>query len=297
MEFMISSGFEALRARRHCRRQRRAVAHRLDIEIAQPGCLDDGQRLAALGDLEPCGDRQRLEGDQGADDRRLRDAQQAGRRLRAREIEHHHRRPVDLARRQAGCGRAGFFARRVVARRVGAPAERFDELPVAGDRTGALALAGHHHGVGHGSGGRRVEITAGAAYHFVQALALAHRRQLLDLAREQAGRRAAVGRGRRERTDQHLELQVAQGAAARRGRQRRYQLLGGGKRRAVPGVGRHAAGLYRQKAGRLVVEIHGLGKKRRRHGEAQHARGEEASAQSDHWGPVPRNGAAAAAAR
>ena len=134
------------------------------------------------------------------------------------------------------------FAGRAVARRIGAAAERFGELPVAGDGAGALALARHHQGVDRGGGDRRVGIAAGAAHHFVQALALAHRRQLLDLAREQAGRRAAVGRRRRQRAHQHLELQVAQRAAARRGRQRRHQPLGGGQRRAVPGVGRHAAG-------------------------------------------------------
>ncbi len=178
---------------------------------------------------------------------------------------------VDLAGRQGDRRRAGLFAGRVVAGGVGAASEGFGELPVAGDRTGALALASHHHGVDHGGGGCRVEIAAGAAHHFVQALALAHRRQLLDLAREQAGGWAAVGRGRRERAHQHRELQVTQRAAARRGRQRRDQLLGGAERRAVPGVGRHAADIGRQEAGDLVVEIRGLGKKRRRENKGQHA--------------------------
>jgi hypothetical protein len=142
-----------------------------------------------------------------------------------------------------------------------------------------------------------VVAAAGAAHHFVQALALAHRRQFLDLAREQAGRRAAVERGRCKRAHQHRELQVAQRAAARRGRQRRDQLLGGAERRPVPGVGRQAADICRQEAGRLVVEIRGLGKKRRCQNKAQHAGYDEASAQSVHWGPGPRNGAPAVAAR
>ena len=64
-------------AARDRRRQRGAVAQRLEIEIAKLRRLDDGQRLAALGDLDAGGDRQRLEADQGANDGRLRIAQHA----------------------------------------------------------------------------------------------------------------------------------------------------------------------------------------------------------------------------
>ena len=98
--------------------QRDAVAHRLGVEVTQPRRLDDGQRLAALADLEAGGDGQALEADHRADDRWLRRGQQAGRWAQASEIEHHHRRTVD--RPPKGGRRAGRLAGQDLAGRIGA---------------------------------------------------------------------------------------------------------------------------------------------------------------------------------
>ena len=73
------------------------------------------------------------------------DAQQAGRRLRAREIEQHHRRPVELRRPASRPRPRRDFS--PAAQSHAALARRPKgsiELPVAGDGAGALALARHH---------------------------------------------------------------------------------------------------------------------------------------------------------
>src|SRR4051812_8396064 len=165
---------------------------------------------------------------------------------------------------------------------------------VAGDIAGARAFPRHHEGI-HGHGGdRRIVVAAGSPHHFVQALAFAHRRQAIDLAREQRRRRAAVGRRRHQLAHEHLELQITQRTAARRGRQGRHQALGVGERGAVPGIGRQASGGGNEKAGRIVVEVLRFGwRARGKHDGKQ----QQASAQSVHWAPAPRNASPADAAR
>ena len=209
-------------AARDRRRQRGAIAQRLEIEIAQLRRLDDGQRLAALGDLDAGGDRQRLEADQGANDGRLRIAQHACGHLGVREVDGHQRRAVDLAGRHVGSGKGrGGVALQHPAGGIGAAGKRFGELRLADHGAGALSFARQHQRVGHCRGDRRIGIAAGIAHHLVQALRLAHGGELLDLEHEQAGRRTAVRRRWRELAHQDLELQIAQGAAARRIGQRR----------------------------------------------------------------------------
>ena len=286
-------------AARDRRRQRGAVAQRLEIEIAQLRRLDDGQRLAALGDLDAGGDRQRLEADQGANDGRLRIAQHACRHLGVREVDGHQRRAVDLAGRHVGSGKSrGGVALQHPAGRIGAAGKRFGELRLANHGAGALSFARQHQRVGHRRGDRRIGIAAGVAHHLVQALRLAHGGELLDLEHEQAGRRTAVRRRWRELAHQDLELQVAQGAAARRIGQRRDQPLGGCQGGPGPGVRRHPSRGRRQEAGGSVIEIGNLRVDRCRHQHREHrGRGGEASARSVHWGRGPRSAARADGAR
>ena len=231
----------------------------------------------------------------------LRGRRGAGRAALGRDLDQLDERRIAAAQRRSSIQRAGVVAGRELADDVDPTREGLGEGIAARDGAGALALAGHHQGIDHGGGDRGVGIAACAAHHLVQALGLAHRGEPLDLAGEQAGRRAAVGGGRGELAHQHLELQIAQRAAARRGRQRRHQPLGRAERRAAPRIGRHAAGAHGQEAGRAVVEIGGLRRGRRRQAQAEDGGerqdGGEASARSVHWTPGPRNAAAAAAAR
>ena len=246
-------------AARDRRRQRGAIAQRLEIEIAQLRRLDDGQRLAALGDLDAGGDRQRLEADQGANDRRLRIAQHGCGHLGVREVDGHQRRAVDLAGRHVGGGEGrGGVALQHPAGGIRAAGKRFGELRLADHGAGALSFARQHQRVGHYRGDRRIGIAAGVAHHLVQALRLAHGGELLDLEHEQAGRRTAIRRRWRELAHQDLELQIAQGAAARRIGQRRDQPLGGCQGGPGPGVRRHPSRGRRQEAGGSVIEIGNL---------------------------------------
>ena len=187
---------------------------------------------------------------------RLRIAQHACGHLGVREVDGHQRRAVDLAGRHVGGGEGrGGVALQHPAGGIGAAGKRFGELRLADHGAGALSFARQHQGVGHRRGDRRIGIAAGIAHHLVQALRLAHGGELLDLEHEQAGRRTAVRRRWRELAHQDLELQIAQGAAARRIGQRRDQPLGGCQGSPGPGVRRHASRGRRQEAGGPVVEI------------------------------------------
>ena len=128
-------------------------------------------RASPARDLDAGGDRQRLEADQGTNDRGLRIAQHSCGHLGAREVYGHQRRAVDLAGRHVGGGEGrGGVALQHPAGGIGAAGKRFGELRLADQGAGALSFARQIQGVGDRRGDRRIGIAAGAARHLVQAL-------------------------------------------------------------------------------------------------------------------------------